>query len=312
MATKFCCTEVTPPKTILRKLSWQEELKLAPDPLVSSKKDVHLIILNWFRITMEQTTFSSLLDVIQITMLYLGINGAYDTKTVKGFYPLQISSSMTENVPFLCTESKTATITYPTILILGEADFSFSVAFIYKRRQHNIHFPGDCIVASELRTEKNLRSIYSRFCFNISALKEYGVTVLFGVDATNLHRHFKNKNFNKIYFNCPHGANMNPYSGDIGNKIIKPFFKSASKHQDIGDKIYVTIPYPTHRNRNIKMFIKKERKRNFFKGMDSNCMKQVCNPNINISRNVFLIHKDIRDMHIDKQKRMQRLKLHQN
>ena len=139
-----------------------------------------------------------------------------------------------------------------SILILGEADYSYSVAFIKKRYRKDLNFPTSSVIATELRSKYELQRVYKDISSNISKLIQYGVTVRYKIDATTLHKHFGDKKFSRIYFNCPHGQSMNPYSGQIGEDIIRPFFKSAAKNQPVGGKLYVSIPVPVHLNGYVK------------------------------------------------------------
>lgn len=79
------------------------------------------------------------------------------------------------------------------------------------------------------------------------------VKIMLGVNATKLSQYFGEKGikFKRIYFNCPHWLGMTSESGKIADKIVKPFFMSAKEYQNVGDKIYLSIPYPKHVNRNM-------------------------------------------------------------
>lgn len=132
--------------------------------------------------------------------------------------------------------------TLDKMLILGEADFSYTVAFMQKRLRNRDNFPFKSMIATELRNKKELQRLYQKFNGNIKQLRKRGVKTLFTINATKIHKSFKGQRITKIYFNCPHVHGANPKSGLIFIKIIQQFFQSAKQLQRCNDRIYLTIP----------------------------------------------------------------------
>ena len=217
---------------------------------IVNKAEAHLILFHWFRMVPHKyiKQFKGIETRIFKYLAFNIQNGSENSTT--NIQNRQLFLSITDNVSHSTFEYTTNSIKGSRILILGEADFSYTLAFVRKRLANGIKFPPRYIVATELREHKALAALYQNFSRNVRILKDrFRVDVICGVDATRLSYHFgKNQTFCKIYFNCPHGESMNPYSGEIGDKIIAPFFKSARKHQKIGDKIYLTIPQPQNVN----------------------------------------------------------------
>ena len=81
-------------------------------------------------------------------------------------------------------------------------------------------------------------------CRKIESLKNRGVTVLLGLDATQLDTDpgTAGKIFKRIHWNCPHdGSN---YKNQTLPPIIEKFFLSASLMQEDGDQIQITLAQP--------------------------------------------------------------------
>ncbi|KIR29127.1 hypothetical protein I307_03967 [Cryptococcus deuterogattii 99/473] len=90
-----------------------------------------------------------------------------------------------------------------TILLLGEANFSFSLSLI--REPHNL--PAHQILATVYDSEKVTLEKYPDAAENIRLLKEKGVQVEFGVDAGALEKCKavgKGRRWSRVIFNFPH------------------------------------------------------------------------------------------------------------
>jgi hypothetical protein len=86
----------------------------------------------------------------------------------------------------------------------------------------------------------------SDLCKRIYNLKAKGVTVILGFDATQIHTNshpkIAGKRISRIHWNCPHDKSN--FKDQTLPPIIKSFFKSASRVQKSGDRIYVTLAQP--------------------------------------------------------------------
>jgi len=144
---------------------------------------------------------------------------------------------------------------YRRRLILGEADFSYTQAFIKHKRKELEDFDESAfvssIVSTEFKSEEELKKLYSDFEQNVHALKELNVDIQYGIDATKIHegKCKKGERFKRIQFNAPFVAGDNaPKKGEITPtaKMLKSFFASAAKVQKEGDRVHVVLVEKTH------------------------------------------------------------------
>ena len=85
------------------------------------------------------------------------------------------------------------------VLLVGEGDFSFALSFA------SMHAFAD-IVATEFRNEIEVNATYPHAKDNIAALRAYGVSCFFEVDASSLARSLplsRSGLFDEIHFNFP-------------------------------------------------------------------------------------------------------------
>ena len=146
------------------------------------------------------------------------------------------------------------------VLLVGEANFSFAVAFYKRQIAKQRVIPEDVplgpltraelpslydITATELRSAEELAVTYpTTFTANIAFLEAHGVHVLFGVDGRHLHEHPEliDKTFDEIHFNCPHDGL--PKGSQVAN-IIAEFFMSARLLQSGRGQILMILPRQT-------------------------------------------------------------------
>ncbi len=97
-----------------------------------------------------------------------------------------------------------------TILLIGEGNFSFAHALIVHPPPTSglEHLPPGNVTATAYDTEQECHDKYPDAKENVKALKERGVEVLFGVDATRLEKvaALKGRNWDRIVFNFPHAG----------------------------------------------------------------------------------------------------------
>jgi tetratricopeptide (TPR) repeat protein len=126
-------------------------------------------------------------------------------------------------------------------LILGEADFSFTVALLKKHAEKYPNLKKN-ITATEFQPESSLKSVYpDTFPGNLKFLKEQEVKVEFGIDARKIHEHYKGCHFDRIHFNFPHDKSS--FNARTLPKLIEKFFESASHLQNIDDRINIALPH---------------------------------------------------------------------
>lgn len=123
------------------------------------------------------------------------------------------------------------------ILLLGEADFSFTVWLAEYLTD------GSLITATSLDSQDIGEEKYPNLKENLEILQDYQVDVKFNIDATSLNRKFKD--FDKIIFNFPHvGKGIKDQDRNIlcNQELLLGFFVQAAKvlSSERG-KIYVTL-----------------------------------------------------------------------
>lgn len=115
---------------------------------------------------------------------------------------------------------------WPTdsILIIGEADFSFTLAFIRRHGETDlISTSYDTLGAlskkyGKANLERNLQQIRAKHGDNTK--------IMHSVDAGLLHETFPSKKFDHIIFNFPHTGSQRVHKNRI---LLKNFFNSCSK-----------------------------------------------------------------------------------
>ena len=93
------------------------------------------------------------------------------------------------------------------ILLVGEGNFSFTRALIEHPPTVESLAPEN-ITATAHDTEEECYDKYPECLAIITFLRDQGVEVIFGVDATNLERHplLKGRNWDRIVWNFPHAG----------------------------------------------------------------------------------------------------------
>lgn len=158
--------------------------------------------------------------------------------------------------------SDSTTTGYKSQLLLGEADFSYAVGLVKKHIRTHPEF-GSKMIATCYESEASLRSSYRKATNHIDYLLEQGVTVLYGVDARNIHEHpdLAGKLFDCIHFNFPHDKQH--HSTNSLKNLIAEFYLSAKQCQQLGGRVYMALPRPPNQleydkwNRNASNFFYK-------------------------------------------------------
>ena len=94
------------------------------------------------------------------------------------------------------------------ILLIGEGNFSFARALVCSPPPSLEFLPPSNIVATAYDSEDECCSKYPDAAEIIATIRERGVEVLFGVDATKLDRcaPLKGRKFDRIVWNFPHAG----------------------------------------------------------------------------------------------------------
>ncbi|CAM0951898.1 unnamed protein product [Alopecurus aequalis] len=114
-----------------------------------------------------------------------------------------------------------------SILIVGDGDFSFSLALA------TAFGSGENLVATSLDSYGDLTRKYGRAETNVTELKRLGATVLHGVDAKEMKLHpcLKTRRFNRIVFNFPHagfkGKEDHLHVINAHKQLVHGFFANA-------------------------------------------------------------------------------------
>ena len=133
-------------------------------------------------------------------------------------------------------------------LLLGEADYSFAVAFVNKRGNNQSACKN--IIATEKLSATEVHEIYGKeYIKNLKALRAAGVKVCYRTDATQLHQYslFKGKRYQSIHFNFPHDRSN--FKDRTLPKLLVDFFSSAKQLQKPGDRIHMALPRQEDINR---------------------------------------------------------------
>lgn len=113
------------------------------------------------------------------------------------------------------------------ILLVGEGNFSFARSLA----ENYLEEGSDNMIATCYDTEQVLYQKYEDAKDNVEFIREYGATVLFEVDATDLSKEVKKNRYTKIIFNFPHaGAGIKDQDRNVvaNQKLLNAFFDSAA------------------------------------------------------------------------------------
>lgn len=142
---------------------------------------------------------------------------------------------------------------YKSRLILGDGNLSYSRALLAKQQNKGHKDFSKALTVTEYCQEEELQgkytlphntNAYRNFQANINTLREMGAEVILGVDATNIHSELHDRRFKRIHFNFPYyyDDKLTPQQKkDKTRELVGQFFKSASKVQKPGDRIYMAL-----------------------------------------------------------------------
>ena len=94
------------------------------------------------------------------------------------------------------------------ILLIGEGNFSFARALVIDTPSSLEHLVPANVTATSYDSEEESFSKYPDAEAIVSTIKQRGVEVLFGIDATKLHKHsiLKGRRWDRIVWNFPHAG----------------------------------------------------------------------------------------------------------
>lgn len=107
-------------------------------------------------------------------------------------------------------------------LFVGEGNLSFSASFLAK-----ITNPNNIIVS----TYETVRELSDATSANAKFLRELGINVMHGIDATKLKPIFRNLLFDSIIFQFPHTGSREAVDGYNPNYILVKEFLESSYNQ---------------------------------------------------------------------------------
>ncbi|KAF5352843.1 hypothetical protein D9756_006104 [Leucocoprinus leucothites] len=133
-------------------------------------------------------------------------------------------------IPFVSTDR---------ILLIGEGNFSFARALVIYPPSTLDNLPPNNVTATAYDTEQECYEKYPDAEEIVAALRDRGVEILFGVDATKLEKvhGFKGRKWDRIVWNFPHaGSGITDQDRNIlSNQIlILDFLRSASRFLNNG------------------------------------------------------------------------------
>ncbi|TRM61664.1 hypothetical protein BD626DRAFT_501772 [Schizophyllum amplum] len=120
-----------------------------------------------------------------------------------------------------------------TILLIGEGNFSFARALVVDAPAELEHLPATNITATAYDSEEECYAKYPDAETIVGDLRERGVHVIFGVDATRLDKlpALKTRKWDKIVWNFPHaGKGITDQNRNIlsNQMLIVGFLRAAS------------------------------------------------------------------------------------
>lgn len=118
-------------------------------------------------------------------------------------------------------------------LLVGKGNLSFTISLVKKLQL----LPN--LITSTYENYSEL-SEYARF--NAKLLKQEGIKVLYGLDATELHKNFYSNAFDTIIFQFPHSGSREGINGVNANyALVTKFVISASHILKINGVVLITI-----------------------------------------------------------------------
>ncbi|KAM7504344.1 hypothetical protein LguiB_003248 [Lonicera macranthoides] len=126
------------------------------------------------------------------------------------------------------------------ILLVGEGDFSFAACLA------RVFGSAVNMVATSLDPESSLRKEYKSAATNLERLKEWGCTIIHGVDALTMSQHtiLSTQLFDRIVFNFPHAGFFMPEHTDhqiqLHQSVVRGFLKSAREMLTRDGEVHVT------------------------------------------------------------------------
>ncbi|KAJ4477158.1 hypothetical protein J3R30DRAFT_3291132 [Lentinula aciculospora] len=142
---------------------------------------------------------------------------------------ISVPSTQKTTIPFQPTD---------TILLIGEGNFSFARALARPSPSrtelaHLVHLPPNNITATAYDSEEDCYAKYPDAVDIVASLREWGVEVLFDVDATKLEWNsaLKGRRWSRIVWNFPHaGKGINDQDRNIlsNQTLVLGFLRSAA------------------------------------------------------------------------------------
>ncbi|GBE77526.1 hypothetical protein BKA93DRAFT_254447 [Sparassis latifolia] len=124
---------------------------------------------------------------------------------------------------------------HPTdhILLVGEGNFSFARALVFHPPSSLVYLPAANVTATAYDSEEDCYAKYPDAADIVSALRDKGVEVVFGVDATRLEKcaALRGRKWNRVVWNFPHaGKGITDQDRNIltNQLLVMEFLRSAA------------------------------------------------------------------------------------
>ncbi|MDE3016600.1 MAG: DUF2431 domain-containing protein [Pseudomonadota bacterium] len=149
------------------------------------------------------------------------------------YHPARYSWRKADAFDFVCT------IDHGRTLLLGECNLSFAISLAETKRI----IPG-YLTATTFETERSLSSAGQQ---NAKLLRSLGVSVIYGVDATDLAANFGAMRFDNIVFQFPHVGSRDPVEGHNPNFIlVRDFLISAASQLTRNGQVLISAVDSPH------------------------------------------------------------------
>ncbi|KAI9261154.1 hypothetical protein BY458DRAFT_515973 [Sporodiniella umbellata] len=112
------------------------------------------------------------------------------------------------------------------ILLIGEGNFSFASSIA----ENYLSGGAEGMTATCFDSEETLYQKYEEAKDNVELIREFGGTVMFDVDGTDLPKEIRKGKYTKIIFNFPHsGAGIKDQDRNViaNQKLLNGFFKAS-------------------------------------------------------------------------------------
>ncbi|CAO3658592.1 unnamed protein product [Rhizopus stolonifer] len=137
-------------------------------------------------------------------------------------------------------KAQEANVERDKILLVGEGNFSFASSLA----ENYLSGGAEGMIATCFDSEQVLYEKYEEAKENVELIREFGGTVMFEVDATQLPKEIRKGKYTKIIFNFPHaGAGIKDQDRNViaNQKLLNGFFEAATPLLSPAGEIQITL-----------------------------------------------------------------------